>query len=121
RRTRGAGRLSGGRRQRPSPAPALVGQPTLAVFDELTTALDPRARRETWKLIEGVRDSGVTILLVTHFMEEAQHLCDRVAVFDRGQIVALDTPDGLIKSSASSTVITFFPSKDLPEIGRAHV
>src|SRR5699024_12815405 len=74
----------------------------------------PWARRETWNLIEGVRDSGVTILLVTHFMEEAQHLCDRVAVFDRGQIVALDTPDGLIKSSASSTVITFFPSKDLP-------
>ena len=110
----GFGQLSGGQKQRLFIALALVGRPKIAVFDELTTALDPRARRETWKLIEGVRDSGVTILLVTHFMEEAQHLCDRVAVFDRGQIVALDTPDGLIKSSASSTVITFFPSKDLP-------
>ena len=62
------------------------------MLDELTTGLDPQARRDTWELIERVRDTGVTILLVTHFMEEAERLCDRVAVIDTGRVVALDTP-----------------------------
>jgi len=65
------------------------------VLDELTTGLDPQARRDTWALIEGVRDRGTTIVLVTHFMEEAERLCDRIAVFDSGRIVALDTPAAL--------------------------
>lgn len=88
--------LSGGQLQRLSIALALVGKPRVAILDELTTGLDPRARRNTWELIEQVRAAGVTILLVTHFMDEAQRLCDRIAVFDRGRIAALDTPEGLV-------------------------
>ena len=90
------GRLSGGERQRLSIALALIGRPRIAILDELTTGLDPRARRATWALIEDIRARGVTILLVTHFMEEAERLCDRVAVIDRGRVVALDSPDALI-------------------------
>ncbi|WP_083665897.1 ABC transporter ATP-binding protein [Saccharomonospora sp. CUA-673] len=88
--------LSGGQLQRLSIALALVGKPRVAILDELTTGLDPRGRRNTWQLVEQVRSAGVTILLVTHFMDEAQRLCDRIAVFDRGRIAALDTPEGLI-------------------------
>ncbi|MCX5204091.1 ABC transporter ATP-binding protein [Streptomyces sp. NBC_00237] len=106
-------KLSGGQKQRLSIALALVGNPRVVVLDELTTGLDPRARRDTWKLIEEVRDSGVTVLLVTHFMEEAQRLCDRIAVIDKGRVAALDSPAGLIRRSASSTVISFTPSRPL--------
>ena len=81
-------KLSGGQKQRLSIALALVGSPQVAVLDELTTGLDPQARRDTWELIEGVRDRGVTIVLVTHFMEEAERLCDRVALIDAGRVVA---------------------------------
>lgn len=109
------GKLSGGWKQRLFIALTLVGRPRIVVFDELTTGLDPRARRDTWKLIEGVRDSGVTVLLVTHFMEEAEHLCDRVAVIDRGKLVAVDSPAGLISKSDSPTVISFRPSRPLPD------
>ncbi|MFJ8853465.1 ABC transporter ATP-binding protein [Streptomyces sp. NPDC102437] len=108
-------KLSGGQKQRLSIALALVGNPRVVVLDELTTGLDPRARRDTWKLIEDVRDSGVTVLLVTHFMEEARQLCDRIAVIDKGKVVALDTPSGLIGSSAGSTVISFTPSRPLTD------
>lgn len=108
------GKLSGGQRQRLFIALALVGKPRVAVFDELTTALDPRARRDTWQLIEDVRRSGVTVLLVTHFMEEAQRLCDRVAVLDRGHVAAIGTPSELIGLSGSQTVISFRPSPPLP-------
>ncbi|WP_328536583.1 ABC transporter ATP-binding protein [Streptomyces sp. NBC_00344] len=106
-------RLSGGQKQRLSIALALLGSPEVVVLDELTTGLDPRARRDTWQLIEDVRDSGVTILLVTHFMEEAQRLCDRIAVIDKGRVAALDTPSGLIRRSSGSTVISFTPSQPL--------
>ena len=106
-------KLSGGQKQRLSIALALIGNPRIVVLDELTTGLDPRARRDTWKLIEDVRNSGVTVVLVTHFMEEAQRLCDRIAVIDNGRVAALDTPHGLIGRSASSTVITFVPSSPL--------
>ncbi|MFE3515589.1 ABC transporter ATP-binding protein [Streptomyces sp. NPDC059166] len=109
--------LSGGQKQRLFIALALIGNPKVVVLDELTTGLDPRARRETWRLIEEIRDSGVTVLLVTHFMEEAQRLCDRVAVIDRGRVTALDTPAGLIGRSAGSTVIAFTPSSPLPDSG----
>ncbi|SDZ29384.1 ABC-2 type transport system ATP-binding protein [Asanoa ishikariensis] len=95
------GKLSGGQQQRLSIALALIGNPRVAVLDELTTGLDPRARRETWRLIEDVRAGGVTILLVTHFMDEAERLCDRVAVIDAGRVVALDTPAALTKRAAA--------------------
>ncbi|RZQ62508.1 ABC transporter ATP-binding protein [Amycolatopsis suaedae] len=88
--------LSGGQAQRLSIALALVGRPRVAVLDELTTGLDPQARRDTWKLIQKVRDSGVTVILVTHFMEEAERLCDRIAVIDSGLVKAVDTPAGLV-------------------------
>ncbi|MEV6790644.1 ABC transporter ATP-binding protein [Streptomyces sp. NPDC051320] len=106
-------KLSGGQKQRLSIALALIGSPKVVVLDELTTGLDPRARRDTWQLIEEVRESGVTVLLVTHFMEEAQRLCDRIAVIDKGRVAALDTPAGLVRRSSSSTVISFTPSQPL--------
>ncbi|WP_199571138.1 ABC transporter ATP-binding protein [Streptomyces murinus] len=107
------GKLSGGQQQRLFIALALIGGPRIVVLDELTTGLDPRARRDTWQLIEDVRASGVTVLLVTHFMEEAQRLCDRIAVIDKGRVAALDTPAGLIHRSAGATVISFTPSAPL--------
>ncbi|MFD9636699.1 ABC transporter ATP-binding protein [Streptomyces violascens] len=109
-------KLSGGQKQRLFIALALIGNPRVVVLDELTTGLDPRARRDTWALIEDVRRSGVTVLLVTHFMEEAQRLCDRVAVIDKGRIAALDTPSGLIRRAAGSTVISFTPSAPLDDL-----
>ncbi|MEU1161835.1 ATP-binding cassette domain-containing protein [Streptomyces sp. NPDC090075] len=109
------GKLSGGQRQRLFIALALIGNPRVVVLDELTTGLDPRARRDTWELIEDVRDRGVTVLLVTHFMEEAQRLCDRIAVIDGGRVAALDTPAGLIRRSAGATVISFTPSAPLDD------
>ncbi len=87
--------LSGGQRQRLSIALALVGRPELAILDELTTGLDPQSRRETWRLIEGIRDEGLTVILVTHFMEEAEYLCDRVALLHHGRVRATDTPANL--------------------------
>ncbi|MEB8339302.1 ABC transporter ATP-binding protein [Streptomyces endophyticus] len=108
-------KLSGGQKQRLFIALALVGNPRVVVLDELTTGLDPRSRRDTWELIEEVRDTGVTVLLVTHFMEEAQRLCDRIAVIDQGRVAALDTPAGLISRAAGSTVISFTPSAPLDE------
>ncbi|MGV9316941.1 ABC transporter ATP-binding protein [Streptomyces sp. NPDC003691] len=107
-------KLSGGQKQRLFIALALIGSPRVVVLDELTTGLDPRARRETWSLIEDIRDSGVTVLLVTHFMEEAERLCDRIALIDRGRVVALDRPGALIARSAGSTLISFTPSHPIP-------
>ncbi|MCX5061508.1 MULTISPECIES: ABC transporter ATP-binding protein [unclassified Streptomyces] len=109
------GKLSGGQKQRLFIALALIGNPQVVVLDELTTGLDPRARRDTWELIEDVRAGGVTVLLVTHFMEEAQRLCDRIAVIDKGRVAALDTPAGLIRRSAGATVISFTPSAPLDD------
>ncbi|MFK4085911.1 ABC transporter ATP-binding protein [Kribbella sp. NPDC020789] len=108
--TKRFGVLSGGQKQRLFIALALIGNPRIVVLDELTTGLDPRARRDTWEVVEDVRARGVTVLLVTHFMEEAQRLCDRIALIDQGRITALDTPHGLIARSAGSTVISFTPS-----------
>ncbi|HEX4254910.1 MAG TPA: ABC transporter ATP-binding protein [Streptosporangiaceae bacterium] len=102
--------LSGGQRQRLSVALALIGRPQVAVLDEMTTGLDPRARRDAWELIERVRDRGVTIILVTHFMEEAERLCDRVALIDAGQVVALDTPAGLTAQARGGKSVRFRPS-----------
>jgi ABC-2 type transport system ATP-binding protein len=96
------GKLSGGQKQRLSIVLALIGQPEIAVLDELTTGLDPEARRDTWRLIEGVRDRGVTIVLVTHLMQEAERLCDRVALIDRGRVIALDRPAALGEQASDS-------------------
>ena len=99
--------LSGGEKQKLSVALALVGNPEVAILDELTTGLDPHARREMWQLIKEIRARGVTIVLVTHFMEEAERLCDRIAVFDAGQVVAVDTPAGLVSRVNSRQYIRF--------------
>ena len=88
--------LSGGQKQRLFVILALVNRPELVVLDELTTGLDPQARRATWELVRSVRERGATVLLVTHFMDEAQALCDRIAVIDRGKLLALDAPARLI-------------------------
>jgi ABC-2 type transport system ATP-binding protein len=118
--------LSGGQRQRLSVALALIGRPRIAVLDEMTTGLDPQARRDTWELIEGIRDRGVTIVLVTHFMEEAERLCDRVAMIDSGRVVALDTPASLAARARGGKSVRFLPSApfdetlltDRPEVSR---
>jgi ABC-2 type transport system ATP-binding protein len=102
--------LSGGQRQRLSIALALIGRPRIAVLDEMTTGLDPKARRDTWELIEQVRDRGVTIVLVTHFMEEAERLCDRVALIDHGRVVALDTPARLATQARGGKTVRFLSS-----------
>jgi ABC-2 type transport system ATP-binding protein len=106
-------RLSGGQKQRLSIALALLGGPRVAVLDELTTGLDPQARRDVWVLIERIRDRGVTILLVTHFMAEAERLCDRLAVIDAGRVVAVDTPAGLVSRVDDRQRIRFRPSAPL--------
>jgi ABC-2 type transport system ATP-binding protein len=109
------GVLSGGQKQRLQIALALIGGPTIAILDELTTGLDPSARRETWDLIEGVRDRGATILLVTHFMQEAERLCDRLAVINDGRVVALDTPAGIVAGIDAGQRMRFRPLGDLDE------
>jgi len=88
--------LSGGQRQRLSIAAALVHNPKVFFLDEPTTGLDPQARRNLWELVKQVRDKGVTVLMTTHYMEEAELLCDRVAIMDKGRIIALDKPHNLI-------------------------
>ncbi|MGO8723539.1 MAG: ABC transporter ATP-binding protein [Acidimicrobiales bacterium] len=107
--------LSGGQRQRLSIVLALIGQPEIAILDELTTGLDPQARRETWELIEGVRDRGVTILLVTHFMEEAERLCNRVALIDHGKVIALGPPEHLGKQASTSKRVRLRATGQLPD------
>jgi ABC-2 type transport system ATP-binding protein len=109
------GRLSGGQKQRLSIALALVGGPEVAMLDELTTGLDPNARRDTWALIEGIRDRGVTVVLVTHSMEEAERLCDRVAVIVAGRVVALDSPAGLVARVDREQRISFRPLSPLDD------
>jgi ABC-2 type transport system ATP-binding protein len=107
------GRLSGGQKQRLSIALALVGNPRIAILDELTTGLDPQARRSTWDLVERVRATGVTILLVTHFMDEAERLCDRLVVIDAGRVVAEGSPAGLIDGlDDDRTVVVRFAADD---------
>ena len=99
--------LSGGQRQRLFIALALITEPTLVFLDEMTTGLDPEARRVAWELIRSVREQGATIVLVTHFMDEAEHLCDRIAVFQHGRIVASDSPSGLIRRHGGDRTVRF--------------
>jgi ABC-2 type transport system ATP-binding protein len=107
--------LSGGQQQRLSVVLALVGSPRIAVLDEMTTGLDPQARRDAWEVIGHVRDRDTTVLLVTHFMEEAERLCDRVALIDSGHVVALDTPAGLAALAAGARTVKFLPSAPFDE------
>jgi ABC-2 type transport system ATP-binding protein len=99
--------LSGGQKQRLSLACALVGDPELLFLDEPTTGLDPQARHQTWEIVEGLKARGRTVLLTTHYMEEAARLCDRVAVVDYGKVIALGTPRELIASLGAEHVIEF--------------
>ena len=103
--------LSGGQRQRLFIALAFVNSPEVVFLDELTQGLDPQARRATWELIREIRQGGTTVVLVTHFMDEAEHLCDRVAVVDRGRVVALDTPQRLIDGLGLPSVVRFTTSE----------
>ena len=106
-RDRPAGTLSGGQAQRLSIALALVNRPEVVFLDEPTTGLDPQARANLWDLIATVRAAGTTVLLTTHYMEEAERLCDRVAIVDHGRIVALDTPRRLIATHFRDTAVIF--------------
>jgi ABC-2 type transport system ATP-binding protein len=99
--------LSGGQRQRLLVALALVNDPQVVFLDEMTTGLDPAARRVAWDLIRAIRERGTTVVLVTHFMDEAEQLCDRVAVVDQGRVVALDTPQSLIATHAKEIRLRF--------------
>ena len=99
--------LSGGQRQRLFIALALVNNPEVVFLDEMTAGLDPAARRVAWDLIRAIRDRGTTVVLVTHFMDEAERLCDRLAVVDHGRIAALDTPQGLITTYANQVRVIF--------------
>jgi ABC-2 type transport system ATP-binding protein len=100
-------KLSGGQKQRLFILLALINDPEVVFLDELTTGLDPQARRSMWDLVREIRDRGKTVLLTTHFMEEAERLCDRVAIVDSGKIVALDTPSGLIQSVGVDKRVSF--------------
>ena len=99
--------LSGGQQQRLSVAMALVNDPDIAFLDEPTTGLDPQARRGLWSVIEGMSRKGKTIFLTTHYMEEAEHLCDRVAVIDHGKIIAMESPQELINKHFEESAVQF--------------
>jgi ABC-2 type transport system ATP-binding protein len=101
------GRLSGGQRRRVDVGVALIGDPELVFLDEPTTGFDPAARREAWSMIEGLKALGKTVFLTTHYMDEAQHLADRVAILRAGKIVALGPPDELGAGRETSTLVTF--------------
>ncbi len=107
--------LSGGQRQRLFIALAFVNSPEVVFLDELTQGLDPQARRATWDLIREIRSDGTTVVLVTHFMDEAEQLCDRVAVVDDGRVIALDTPQGLIDGLELRSVVRFTAHE--PDLG----
>lgn len=101
------GKLSGGQRQKLSIILALVGKPKIVFLDEITTGLDPKSRREIWEKIKKLRDSGTTVYLTTHFMDEAEYLCDRIAIVRKGRIVAIDTLDNLIRTAKLNDVVSF--------------
>jgi ABC-2 type transport system ATP-binding protein len=110
-----AKQLSGGQRQRLSIAAALVNDPRVLFLDEPTTGLDPQARRNLWELIQQIKRSGKTVVLTTHYMEEAEVLCDRIAIMDHARIIALDTPAGLLASSGIGSRIEFKANTSLDE------
>ena len=105
--------LSGGQQQRLFIALALINSPEIVFLDELTQGLDPAARRVAWGLIRAARDQGTTVVLVTHFMDEAEALCDRLAIIDGGQVIALDTPQGLISAHGGASTLRFSSSQNV--------
>ena len=109
------GKLSGGQKQRLAVACALVSDPELLFLDEPTTGLDPQARLSLWDVVEKFREGGGTILLTTHYMEEATRLCDRVAIMDHGKIIALGTPLALIRSLGADQIIEFRVTKEIAD------
>jgi ABC-2 type transport system ATP-binding protein len=109
------GKLSGGQKQRLAIALAMIGNPEVVVLDELTTGLDPHARLTAWELVGQIRDAGVTVLLVTHFMEEAERLCDRIALIDSGRVVAIDTAAGLAARAGGGHRMRFRPSEPIED------
>jgi ABC-2 type transport system ATP-binding protein len=108
-------KLSGGQQQRLFIALALVNDPEMIFLDELTTGLDPQARRAMWDLVRSIRDRGKTVFLTTHYMEEAEQLCDRVAIIDNGKLVALDSPGNLIDSLEGETQVLFTVDESFDE------
>jgi len=108
------GKLSGGQKQRLFIALALLPEPKLIFLDELTTGLDPQARHAIWDLVRDVRTKGTTVMMTTHFMEEAERLCDRVAILDHGKIVALNTPEALIRELGAESRVVFSLDEPLP-------
>ena len=117
RRNAAFGDLSGGQRQRLFIALAFINDPEVVILDELTQGLDPQARRATWDLVREIRARGKTVVLVTHFMDEAEELCDRVAVIDRGRVVGLDTPQGLIDQLEIPVSVRFSTdATELPDL-----
>lgn len=118
-------KLSGGQKQRLFICLALLNNPQFVVLDELTTGLDPNARRQSWELVRQIREGGTTVLLVTHFMEEAEYLSDRIALVHNGQIAAMGTPDELTRDSGEKRVISFtasdFDALSLSRIGNVSV
>jgi len=122
-------KLSGGQKQRLFVALALVNDPDLVFLDELTTGLDPQARRGVWELIADIRNRGKTVFLTTHFMEEAERLCDRVAILDHGRIVALDSPEALVRGLGRGVRVVFAadpgldlqPLRSLPSVTHVEV
>jgi ABC-2 type transport system ATP-binding protein len=109
------GKLSGGQKQRLAVACALVGDPEVLFLDEPTTGLDPQSRLQLWRQITDFRAGGGTVLLTTHYMDEAERLCDRVAIVDRGQVIALGTPVELIRSLHAANVVEFSAEPAIPE------
>lgn len=110
------GKLSGGQKQRLSVACAIVGDPELLFLDEPTTGLDPQSRRQLWEIIRGFKDAGRTVLITTHYMDEAERLCDRVAIVDHGRVIALGTPRELIASLGGEHVIEVTLEENGPTI-----
>lgn len=108
--------LSGGQKQRLAVASALVGDPLLVFLDEPTTGLDPQSRRQLWDVVRNLRNEGRTVMLTTHYMDEAERLCDRVAVVDHGQVIALGTPRDLITRLGGDQVIEFRLSDEGPQL-----
>jgi ABC-2 type transport system ATP-binding protein len=107
--------LSGGQKQRFTLASSLVNDPEILFLDEPTTGLDPRARREVWQLVREINGRGITVVITTHYMEEAEYLCDRVAIMAEGKILTMNEPQALIQDLSHTTQISFFTDNELPK------
>ena len=114
-------KLSGGQKQRLAVACALVGDPQLLFLDEPTTGLDPQSRRQLWDVIRGFRATGRTVMLTTHYMDEAERLCDRVAIVDQGKVIALGTPAELIAQLGGEHIIDFTLTEGSPPLDDAEL